>query len=357
MAKPAVTAIPGRVEELTPQWFSRVLGADISAVEVLDAHSGTTGRARIHLMSSASDAPSSVFVKLQPFDPEQRSYLRMIGMGVTEARLYATLGPELKVRIPHVWHSAYDEADGAFIMVLEDLDASGCRFPAADDDDVIDVARSLMAELPKLHAPFWGLELPWLDGRALGASRDARQSERMARLADILRSAVNQFADDQPPEFRRLAEVMIARFPDVGDLWNAGELTLVHGDDHVRNLFVDAGRVGFFDWAVICRAPALRDVAYFLGNSLPTELRRSEEADLVARYRDGLAAAGRAVDEQVMHDQYRFFMAYSWMSATTTAAMGSKWHPAAIALSSLVRTTQAVIDLDVIGLLEDRLNA
>jgi Phosphotransferase enzyme family len=355
VARAAAGAIPASVEELTPAWFGAVLGAEVTGVDVIDAHSGTTGRARIRLEGPGPDGPASVFVKLQPFDPDQRSYLRMIGMGVTEARLYASLGAELAVRIPRVWHSAYDEADGAFIMVLEDLDASGCRFPAANDDDVIDVARSLMAELPKLHAPFWGRPLPWLDGRALGSSRDSRQTERLARLADILRSAVDQFAGQQPPEFRRLAELMIARFADIGDLWNAGELTLVHGDDHIRNLFVDRGRVGFFDWAVICRAPAVRDVAYFLGNSLPTEVRRAEEADLVARYRAGLAAQGRRLDEQVLQDQYRYFMAYSWMSATTTAAMGSRWHPSAIGLESLVRTTQAVIDLDVIGRLEERL--
>ena len=43
---------PTDVDELTPRWFSEILDADISAVEVLDAHTGTTGRARVRLTAA-----------------------------------------------------------------------------------------------------------------------------------------------------------------------------------------------------------------------------------------------------------------------------------------------------------------
>jgi len=79
-------SIPFRTEELTPDWFSEVLGSPVTGVEVLDAHSGTTGRARVGL-TGASDLPATVFVKLQPFTEEQRKFLRQIGLGVAEARL------------------------------------------------------------------------------------------------------------------------------------------------------------------------------------------------------------------------------------------------------------------------------
>jgi hypothetical protein len=39
-------AIPAQVSELTAAWFSQALDRDVSAVEVIDAHSGTTGRAQ-----------------------------------------------------------------------------------------------------------------------------------------------------------------------------------------------------------------------------------------------------------------------------------------------------------------------
>ena len=50
-------------------------------------------------------------------------------------------------------------------------------------------------------------------------------------------------------------------------LYREGECTLVHGDPHLGNLFVDSAngdRTGFLDWAMIARAPGIRDVAYVL---------------------------------------------------------------------------------------------
>lgn len=346
--------IPATVDEITPAWLSEVLDAEVTAVEVLDAHSGTTGRAKVGVRSRA-DLPDSLFVKLQPFDAEQRAFLRMIGLGVAEAKLYAAAGDELPVRVPKVWHAAYDDADGSFVMVLEDLDASGCRFATAEDDDVLQIAESLVEELARLHAAYWGQDLPWLGTHALSPGDSPEAQQRMAMGAAIVQSAIDKFADELPPEFRRLGELYIARNRDIGALWNEGERTLIHGDDHIGNLFVDAGRTGFYDWAVASHYPGMRDVAYFLCNSLPTETRRAEERALLERYRSGLARAGVDLDPDLAQEQYGLFSIYSWIAATTTAAMGSKWQPAEVGRRATERTTQAIIDLDVLGLLTERL--
>ena len=165
----------------------------------------------------------------------------------------------------------------------------------------------------------------------------------------------DQFADELPGDFRTLGELYIARNRDIGSLWNEGERTLIHGDDHIGNLFVDDGRTGFYDWAVAARFPGMRDVAYFLCSSMPTEIRRGEQDALVARYRAGLAEGGVTLDEAVAHEQYRLFSVYAWIAATTTAAMGSKWQPIEIGRRATERATQAIIDLDVLDLLADRL--
>ncbi len=320
----------------------------------VDAHSGTTGRAKIGVRG-APDVPETLFVKLQPFDADQRGFLKLIGLGVSEAKLYRAIGAELPVRIPHVWHTDFDTTDGSFIMVLEDLDGSGCRFAKPGDDDVLAVAESLMDELAVLHATYWGKELDWLGRHALSPGDTADSQDRLAMGASLVRSAVDQFADRLPEDFRRMGEVYTTRTRDIGSLWNEGERTLIHGDDHIGNLFVDGRRTGFYDWAVASRYPGMRDVSYFLCNSLPTEVRRAEEDALVARYRSGLAARGVSLAPDVAHEQYRLFSIYSWVSAVTTAAMGSKWQPAAVGYAATERTTQALIDLDVLGLLDERL--
>lgn len=352
----AAVAIPASVDEITPAWLGEVLDADISAVEVLDAHSGTTGRAKVQIRTTA-DLPGTLFVKLAPFDEEQRAFLAMVGLGVSEATFYAAVGNDLPVRSPKVWHAAHDAADDTFVMVLEDLEAAGCRFAEPDDDDVLGVAESLVDELAVLHAHFWERELPWLATHALTPGDGPEAAERMAMGASIVQLALDQFADELPPEFRRLGERYIASNREIGALWNEGERTLIHGDDHIGNLFVDGGRTGFYDWAVASRFPGMRDVAYFLCSSLPTDLRRAEEQALIARYRSGLAAGGVDLDADLAHEQYRLFSVYSWIAATTTAAMGSRWQPAEVARRATVRATDAIIDLDVLGLLDERLGS
>ena len=100
----------------------------------------------------------------------------------------------------------------------------------------------------------------------------------------------------------------------------------------------------------------MRDVAYFLCNSLPTELRRKEERDLLQRYRAGLAAAGAVIPpfDETWRD-YRRFALHSWVAATTTAAAGSRMQPIAVGQAAMARTNAAVADLDSLSLLREAL--
>ena len=346
-------SIPAEPAELTAAWFSDVLGATVTSTEVLDAHSGTTGRARIGL-GGADGVPASVFVKLQPFHPEQRKFLRQIGLGVAEARLYESVGSELPVRIPQVWHAACDPTDGTFVMVLEDLAASGCRFPTPADADIVTVAESLVDELALLHTAYRGKDLSWLTP-AEGMRRTPSDSELAAQRTHFIKLGLDQFGDELGKAFQAMAELYIERSGDIIALYGEGEQTLIHGDDHCGNLFVDAGRTGFYDWAVACRAPGVRDLAYFLCNSLPVETRRSEQDSLLTRYRTALAESGWALDADTVDRQYRLFAVYSWVAAVSTAAMGTRWQPVEVTRPALLSTTAAIDDLDVVGLLNELL--
>jgi hypothetical protein len=152
--------IPIDVADLTPEWFSAVLGTDVKSVDVVESHSGTTGRAKVQLVSDGS-LPDTLFCKLAPFDSKQRAFLNFTGIGVMEARFYESLGHEVPVRVPRCWHASTD--GDAYVMVLEDLNASGCTY---DSDP-----RSTIEELAHLHAAFWESprfadDLSWVPERA-----------------------------------------------------------------------------------------------------------------------------------------------------------------------------------------------
>jgi hypothetical protein len=68
-----------------------------------------------------------------------------------------------------------------------------------------------------------------------------------------------------------------------------------------------------------------------------------------------MAAKGIRLDAEAVWDQYRLYAVYSWNSAVSTAAMGSRWQPEARAHAAMLRTTTAIEDLDSVALLEERL--
>jgi hypothetical protein len=358
--------VPVEISDLSPTWFTDVLsqhapGLEVDCVDVVDAHSGTTGRVAVSLTYRDGDArvPERLFVKLAPFDERQRAFIRRVGIGAAEARIYARLGHELPVRIPRVWHAAVDDEDN-YVCVLEDVVASGCRFPRPHDADIGHVARSTVEELARLHSMYWessrfGSDLAWVPTRAGFGTGGATQPQSTNAAGSFVACALEQFGDDMPEVFRAVGTAYVEHTPAVLDWWDEGERTLIHGDPHMGNMFVDGTRAGFFDWAMFSHSPGMRDVAYVLCNSMPTEVRRDIEQDLLSAYRDVLAANGVAIDAGVVAEQYRLFSVYSWVSAVSTAAMGARWQPEKLARGAMQRTTQALADLDVPELLARRL--
>ncbi|MBW2270390.1 MAG: aminoglycoside phosphotransferase family protein [Deltaproteobacteria bacterium] len=350
MSTPIV--LPDSAESISPEWLTRVLserfpGARAEHVEVVDAHSGTTGRARLRVRWQAgSDAPTALFAKLAPTDPIQREMVVSMGMGRREARFYAELAAELPVRVPAPIWAGWKDDGSAYFMLIEDLAEAGCGFPSSAADDAGEHARGMMDTLATLHGRYWNSprfaeDLAWIEAPMRGAVGPL-----------LVGAAVEQFGERMPDAFHRLADLYIQHTDSLNDLLDDGTPTLVHGDCHLGNSFVDAGRVGLLDWACSCRAPGFRDVAYYLCNSLPIERRRQLERPLLERYLAGLAAAGGAApDFDTAWQLLRRYAVTSWVAATVTAAAGSRMQSEEIGQRAMERATAAIVDFDTPALL------
>lgn len=354
-------AIPVEVDDVTPEWLSAALEVDVTGVDVLERHSGTTGRARIAVTYASDDhPPPSLFVKLPPFDEAQRKFVDAAGLGVAEALFYRDLATEIPMRIPAAHYSEVDD-DGRYVMVIEDLAAIGCRFPRPGDDDVAEWGGALVEELAHLHAPYWDSPRLQDGGDMVWVTNGGRTGRNVPKGSGggYIGLAVEQFGDEMGATFRRLAELYIEHAAFIMEhVLDEGTPTLIHGDPHLGNLFIDpaaGNRVGFLDWAMLDRRTGMRDVSYVLCNSIPAEIRREHERAWVERYLATLALGGVELDADVAWEQYRLFAVYSWVSATSTAAVGSRWQAAKIGQGGMRRATAAIEDLDTVSMLESRL--
>jgi hypothetical protein len=323
-----------------------VLQREIAGCDVIDRHSGTTGRARLVARDAAGSA-TPLFVKLAPFDARQRAFVDAVGLGIAEARFYRDLAIAVPVRVPRVMHAALDD-DGRYVMVLEDLVASGCRFPNPNDTDVVPTVTSLVDEFARLHAAYW--EDPRLDGELHWLGLGLRQE--FGRGGPFIARAIDRFAGDMPTAFRHLGDLYVSHTAAIAEMFAQGPQTLVHGDPHFGNLFVDRGRAGFFDWAMVMRRTAMWDVAYTLCNSVPTDVRRAYEHAWLEQYQRELTNNGVTIAGATLWDQYRLFAVYSWASATSTAGAGSRWQSEEVGVGAMMRATAAIEDLASIDVLE-----
>jgi aminoglycoside phosphotransferase (APT) family kinase protein len=353
------TTLPDHVDAITPEWLSlavseRFPDAHAEAVEIVDAHSGTTGRAALRVRWKAGcEAPSALFGKLAPTDPLQRQMVALTDMGRREARFYAALARDMPIRVPApIWSGWSSAPEGAneYFMLIEDLAAAGCRFPAPGDHDADRYAEEMIDTLAALHGHFWASSR--FDGDLEWIEAPMRSSYGPLLVEEGLR----QFGDRMPEAFHALARLYLEHNEAVCDWLDSGPATLLHGDSHSGNTFLDGDRVGLLDWACVCRGPGLRDVSYFLCNSVPTKLRRERESALLARYLEKLeAAGGEPPSFEEAWRRHRGLATCSWIAATVTAAAGSRMQSVEIGLRAMDRSTKAILDLETPDLLREEL--
>ena len=334
-------AIPDQPEAVTAAWLSSVLGETVFGCHLVDSHSGTTGRARMALETAPGSAlPSSLFIKLPPGDPTQREFVCSSGMGQREARFYLELSQEVPVRVPRCYHAEWDESGRHYIMLLEDLEHSGCQFRNASQHYSLDYVRAVLASFARLHGRYWQSDrfagdLAWV--------QPPLQHEIGARLVALARE---RHAASMPAPFDELCDLYLANTDAVHALWLNGPETLIHGDVHDGNLFREGATPGFLDWALLARGPAMRDVSYFLAGTLAEE-DRVLQRELISDYRAMLTEEGIVAPPiEDLWQQHRCQVLYPWVGAVTTLAMGDEWQPLSYVMATLERLHTLLAALD-----------
>ena len=286
-------SLPVDTASLTPAWFSHALsarhpGVRVSAVEMLEEHGSTNHHARVRLTyDEQAGAPDTVFCKMASLDAAHRIAIGATGMGAREAAFYANLAPSVEMRIP-TSHFAAADTDGAFLLLLEDLKVRGCAISDGTWGIPPGLASGALSDLARLHVRFEDADQldavrPWASTKMPGATEFT---------VHMLRHVIDTNSDVLSDAYIAVAEMYIADPDAVVALWETGPQTLIHGDAHIGNLFIDDGRVGFLDWGLITIASPMRDVSYFMTMGMTTQDRRGSEHQLLRHYLDARNALG-----------------------------------------------------------------
>lgn len=354
-----------RVADVDEAWLTRALqrafpGCRVATVEPLERHTGTTERARLRLTygeaGGGSAPPATVFVKLAPADLRARLFVNLMRLGSTEVRFYREAAAHLPAALlPRVYDASVAGRAQGFALLLEDLAARGARFTDAAQPTSVEEARLVMIGLGRLHAACWEsprltTDLAWLKARD---HNDRYPVERFL-CALAVPAGVAAFRDLVPDALRAAVPRIIAARDALEDAWAQGPLTLVHGDAHAGNVYFLPAAVGFLDWQLVQRGQGMRDVSYFLANSVPVAVRREHERDLITLYLRTLGEHGvTAPAFDVAWEQHRLHVVYAWIAAAVTGAAATL-QDAVIVRAALERTSTALLDLDSLAVVAGR---
>ena len=342
--------LPESADEIDAAWLTEALserhpGVRVARVEVVERHEATNGHARLRVAyDEPAGAPPAIFCKLLPSDPRRRPAIARTGMGRREALFYERLAPKLAMRVPTAYFARHDDRDGSFLLLIEDLLASGCTVSDGTTGVAPAAAARALEDLAELHLRF---EDP--ARRKTEAAWVPEPLHDPSYGATLLRQGLDHHRDRLTSPFAEIAELYIAKAEALHALWEEGPTSVIHGDAHIGNLFDDRGRTGFLDWGILSVGTCLRDVSYFLSMALSIEDRRRHERDLLRHYLDARAAGGGAkVGFDAAWRAHRVHAAYTVVACCQIAADPDAGNEArrTFAAAFLARAEAAIADLE-----------
>jgi hypothetical protein len=296
--------LPTRPEGVTREWLEQALnfrfpGVKLKAAKIEDVICGTSTKIRVRLDYAGKDygLPPTMIVKGGLEDHSER----MRALYLKEMRFYRDLQPFVPIPSPRCFYAGADPDPAAYqaIIIMEDMRQPGVVFCHAQRPQSFDqVARRLDA-MARYHAVMWnhpgfapGGQFDWIirnleNTDTLGYIDYYMEADRWRHYVESPRGAALSV---RLHDGERLSAALKA----LGRFHNGFPQTLVEGDTHLGNLYINAdGSPGFFDM-MVNQAPWFHDVTYHIICALDIPDRRDWEKPLLMHYLNRLAAHGVA---------------------------------------------------------------
>jgi aminoglycoside phosphotransferase (APT) family kinase protein len=277
----------------------------------------------------ATGMPATMFLKMPVTSLATRLFFNVIMSWELECEFYRKVAPRLPIRTPQAYVMASEGS--RFLMLMENLhDDPGVvlhtNLEMMQGPD-LDTVRRCLQTLASIHAEFHGVSRAERD-QLLPVSLQPFTSPVMRAISPMMgKLAMRACRKFDYLELREehigWYDKALANWDNLVDWWAAGPLTLVHGDSHLGNHFLHGDDAGMLDWQAAQWGKGIRDVQYFLTDSLPADVLAANEKELVSYYIDAVVAKGVELDFAETWYQYRSFSLQTWMTIIVSMGFGA----------------------------------
>jgi aminoglycoside/choline kinase family phosphotransferase len=313
-----------------------------------------SGLELLELTYEAGEGPPLVVLKMPARNEANRAVADAFHLYEREVYFYRDLAARSAARTPTIYYADIDGSD--FVLLVEDL--SRYRLGDQVEGCSLEDARLGMVWLGKHHASFWDdvadPALAFMPDVWPSYSSEALQ-QGCAYGWDLM---VEAFEDELPDHIRSLKERYLAAAPRLFEWMATPPITVIHGDFRMDNLFFGTGDdqepLIAIDWQGCLRGRAAQDIGYFMSGSIPIEVRRAHERELIGLWHQHLVENGvTGFSAEDAWENYRRGVLYVWIIAVVIAGTldrtnerGHRWMS-----EMLKRSVAAIDDLGLIDLL------
>ncbi|MBI3227254.1 MAG: aminoglycoside phosphotransferase family protein [Mycolicibacterium cosmeticum] len=345
--------IPRNPDDVTADWLSGVLGAEVHTIDVLPIGTGQTGATYRLSVGYAEDAghPGSFAIKLPSQDDTVRD---RVAIGYrSEHAFYNDIADLVSVPVPHSYYCEIEDEGAEFALLLADLAPAeqGDQIAGCSAGDALLGARALAG----LHAPSW-CDPKWTDFPGIAMPRpDADMASGMGDVAKMACGiTLEKLGDRMTAADRETLEASLS----VITPWLLSEpdrFALLHGDYRLDNMLFDPGHteITIVDWQTLGSGLPARDLSYFTATSMDSEIRAQAEGELVDAYHAQLLALGvTGYDRETCWRDYRLGMLQApLIIAFGTAFASSTDRGDDMMLAMAKRSCAAIRELDTLALI------
>ncbi len=368
------TSMPFRAQDVaTPQTLTHLLNSGsllsdakpvtITGVQRQDIPSVSSNCHNLILtIEQAGEAtlPQSLFVKLPMESLVTRWFMSIINSWRLESHFFRYVAKGLPLRTPITY--ATEWRGSRFFLVQENLHEDPTVELFTNPDMMVgpslERVHSCLDTFARLHAFHYGMGaeerraiLP-LDYHPFLSPTMGVVSRNLNRLA--LKPCMKKRPGEIPADVVDAYQLTINNWDALLQYWFSGPLSLLHGDSHLGNFFVSGEEMGMLDWQAAHWGKGIRDVQYFLIDSLPAETLAAHERELVAFYVQRRGHYGTAIDLEQTWQEYRSFTFHTLMTIVVAIGFGAlNEEQDSLMVEILRRAVAAVQRVDYAGWLRD----
>jgi hypothetical protein len=354
--------LPRAFADVTAPWLTMALGplhagAKVVAARV-DPHMGhKPNKARVHLTWNREGLPATVIVKGTLNGTTSRGAIIDFS-NMAELVSYRDIVPHLDINAPRLLYQHWEaEPSESVIMLFEDMAARRpTYFPNGFATLSYGQAARILKAMARFQAQTWNSP-NFAAGGIWGPGTGAGENARLIRdlYFDVLpdsehwtTSVVSPRGAAMPRLLRDPAR-MKAGWLRLVDLLDGYGTVIVHGDEHLGNLGIEADGTPIFYDFLARGEPWPLGLVRFLIPTLDILDRRAWERSLLAGYLDDLRAFGAPAPG--FEEAWLGYRAAAICTLMIWLNNSSTWQPEATNTANAARAAAAVLDHDSFGLL------